>query len=180
MSLDPTTPFLGLTKPVVNDEAGEDLWGEKLNTNFDKLHASAQDMAGDITVLQGLAITEAPVDGHPYGRKDAAWFDVSTLPVSWDSVTGKPPTFPPTLPIPQIGVTGLLGDQAAQNSAIDANTTAINGKEPTIAPGTSAQFWRGDKTWQPLSSITVDAYTKAEADARFEPIDTMYTKAESD
>ena len=28
-------------------------------------------------------------------------------------------------------------------------TSALNGKEPSIAPGTTAQFWRGDKTWQP-------------------------------
>jgi hypothetical protein len=175
---DPITPFLGLTKPIVNDEAGEDLWGEKLNTNFDKLDASAADIVGDLTVLQGAAIPEAPVDGKPYGRKDAAWFDVSTLPVSWDSVTGKPATFPPELPIPQVGVTGLVAGQAAQDSQINANTTAIATKEPAIVLGTTAQFWRGDKTWQPLSSITVDAYTKAEADARFEPVITAGTTAQ--
>lgn len=28
--------------------------------------------------------------------------------------------------------------------------TALDGKEPTIAAGTTAQYWRGDKTWQTL------------------------------
>ncbi|MDR6455489.1 gp53-like domain-containing protein [Variovorax paradoxus] len=28
-----------------------------------------------------------------------------------------------------------------------ATQTALNGKEPTIAAGTTSQFWRGDKTW---------------------------------
>ena len=175
---DPTTPFLGLTKPIVNDEAGEDLWGEKLNGNFDKLDASAADIVDDITLLQTTVVTDSPHDGHPYGRKDGAWFDVSTLPVSWTSVTGKPATFPPELPIPQTGVTGLIADQATQNSAITANTTAISTKEPAIAPGTVNDFWRGDKTWVPLSTITVDAYTKAQADARFAPI--VHTHAIAD
>lgn len=29
-----------------------------------------------------------------------------------------------------------------------ATQTALNGKEPTISAGTTAQYWRGDKTWQ--------------------------------
>lgn len=33
-------------------------------------------------------------------------------PPTWDNITGKPSTFPPTLPIPQSGVTGLVGDLA--------------------------------------------------------------------
>ena len=41
---------------------------------------------------------------------------------------------------------------------------------------------RYDLRYAPIGGggVPVDAYTKAESDARFEPIDTMYTKSESD
>lgn len=32
---------------------------------------------------------------------------------------------------------------------------AISGKEPTIASGTTSQYWRGDKTWQTFPTATV-------------------------
>ena len=33
--------------------------------------------------------------------------------------------------------------------------TALDGKEPTIAAGTTAQYWRGDKSWQTLPSYSL-------------------------
>ena len=36
--------------------------------------------------------------------------------------------------------------------------TALDGKEPTIAAGTSSQYWRGDKVWSsPVTSDINDA-----------------------
>lgn len=32
-----------------------------------------------------------------------------------------------------------------------ATNLSLAGKEPTITAGTTGQFWRGDKTWQPIS-----------------------------
>jgi len=61
-------------------------------------------------------------------------------PADWNTITGKPDTFPPTLPIPSSGVMNLDVKQAAQDEAID-------GKEPLLPPGAPDQFWRGDKTW---------------------------------
>lgn len=43
--------------------------------------------------------------------------------------------------LPQSGVTGL--------------DTALSGKEPTIAAGTTGQYWRGDKSWQTLDKTAV-------------------------
>ena len=37
----------------------------------------------------------------------------------------------------------------------EAINTALNGKEPAIAAGTSSQYWRGDKTWQALDKAAV-------------------------
>lgn len=36
-----------------------------------------------------------------------------------------------------------------------AQQTALNAKENTIAVGTTAQYWRGDKTWQTLNATAV-------------------------
>ncbi|MGR3809618.1 hypothetical protein [Jiulongibacter sp. NS-SX5] len=36
-----------------------------------------------------------------------------------------------------------------------ATQTALNGKEATIAAGTTSQYWRGDKTWQTLNKSVV-------------------------
>jgi len=38
---------------------------------------------------------------------------------------------------------------------LTANDTAISGKEPTIESGTTAQYWRGDKSWQNLNSAVI-------------------------
>lgn len=47
-------------------------------------------------------------------------------------------------------------------------TTLLGGKEPTIAAGTTAQYWRGDKTWQamPTSLPASDVYAWAKASTK--------------
>ena len=92
----------------------------------------------------GGGIDEAPVDGQQYGREDASWTVVEppasdwaditgkpatfppTVPIPWTDVSGKPATYPPTLPIAQADVTGLVAGQAAQDTAISGklNTSA--------------------------------------------------------
>ncbi len=44
---------------------------------------------------------------------------------------------------------------ASAAAAADAAEQAAGGGEPTILPGTTAQYWRGDKTWQPLNKQAV-------------------------
>lgn len=48
--------------------------------------------------------------------------------------------------------TTLSGQYTTLNTAVTNNTTAVTGKEPAITPGTTAQYWRGDKTWSTLST----------------------------
>ena len=45
-----------------------------------------------------------------------------------------------------------LGDDANFSTTI---TTLIGTKEPAITPGTTTQYWRGDKTWQTLPIYTL-------------------------
>lgn len=50
--------------------------------------------------------------------------------------------------------------------AIYATDADVAGKEPTIAAGTAAQYWRGDKTWQTLNSAAVGLGNVPNVDAR--------------
>jgi len=55
--------------------------------------------------------------------------------------------------------TSLSGKAAASHTHAQADvtglTSALSGKEPTITAGTSAQWWRGDKTWALLSAADI-------------------------
>lgn len=45
-------------------------------------------------------------------------------------------------------ITGTISSQTDLQAA-------LNAKEPTIAAGTTVQYWRGDKTWQTLNHATL-------------------------
>ena len=65
----------------------------------------------------GGGIEEAPIDGQQYARSDGAWEVVvggGGGSADWADITGKPATFPPTLPIAQSGVTNLVTDLAGK------------------------------------------------------------------
>ncbi len=53
-----------------------------------------------------------------------------SLPVAWGNITGKPSTFPPTLPIPSSGVTGL----DAALAGIAGDLISLDGRLDTIEP----------------------------------------------
>lgn len=50
---------------------------------------------------------------------------------------------------------GKIMTTAAAQNAIAGLQAGVNSKEPIIAPGTTAQYWRGDKTWQTLNTTIV-------------------------
>lgn len=55
----------------------------------------------------------------------------------------------------QVGL-GNVDNTADANKPISTATqTALNAKEPTITAGTTAQYYRGDKTWQDLSDLQI-------------------------
>lgn len=51
------------------------------------------------------------------------------------------------------GIIQLAGDLAGTAAA--PTVPGLAGKEPTIAAGTTAQYWRGDKSWQALDKTAV-------------------------
>ena len=48
-----------------------------------------------------------------------------------------------------------LNDGDIPQAKVSGLVTALSGKEPTITAGTTAQYWRGDKTWQTLNTTVV-------------------------
>jgi hypothetical protein len=114
---------------------------------------------GPLPEAATVPVGEAPLDGKQYARKDASWAVVvgggGSGTSDWADITNKPATFPPTLPIPESGVTNLVTDLAGKAPTVHSHAqtditglvTALSGKEPTILTGPANQFWRGDKTW---------------------------------
>jgi len=63
----------------------------------------------------------------------------------WADIANKPATFPPS----------THGHAIADVTNLQ---TSLNAKEPTIAAGTTAQYWRGDKSWQTLPAAPPPLY----------------------
>jgi len=54
-----------------------------------------------------------------------------------------------------VGLSSVDNTSDAAKPLSAAAITALNGKENTIAPGTTSQYWRGDKTWQTHDKASV-------------------------
>lgn len=61
-------------------------------------------------------------------------------------------------------INNLSDSVKANRDSINIHRTAIDGKEPTITPGTTADYWQGDKTWQPKSGLPISTATQAALD----------------
>jgi hypothetical protein len=54
-----------------------------------------------------------------------------------------------------VGLANVDNTSDASKPISTATQTALNAKEPTITAGTTAQYWRGDKSWQTLDKTAV-------------------------
>lgn len=54
-----------------------------------------------------------------------------------------------------VGLSNVDNTSDVSKPISTATQTALNGKEASIAAGTVAQYWRGDKTWQALNAAAV-------------------------
>ena len=60
-----------------------------------------------------------------------------------------------TLDKTAVGLDNVDNTSDSNKPVSTATQTALNAKENTITPGTTAQYWRGDKTWQTLEKTAV-------------------------
>lgn len=95
--------------------------------------------------------------------------DIATLPIESpldsDYVVGIRGAFAKRFPVSELKqtsaaatwgtITGDIADQADLAEVLDTIITSLNGKQTNVTPGTTAQYYRGDKTWQTLNKAAV-------------------------
>lgn len=138
--LDPIANVLSI--PVANNSQNGYLASGDWSTFNNKLSSVLTAMSVANTGVTGNAITlvndaSTPGNTQYYGTNSSGVKGYYPIPVSsggGSAVWG--------------GITGTIGSQADLQ-------TQFSTKEPTIAAGTSLQYWRGDKTWQTLNTTAV-------------------------
>jgi Domain of unknown function (DUF4082) len=117
-------------------------------------------------------VTDAPNDGQQYGRQSLGWTVVTPNP-TWTTLTGKPATFPPTVPI---AWTDVSGKPATYPPTVPIAWTDVSGK-PTTFPPTVPIAWTDvsgkPATFPPTLPITESNVTNLVADlAAKAPLDS--------
>jgi hypothetical protein len=100
--------------------------------------------------------------GHIYKHVgNGAWVDLAggdggpSGPVDWADISGKPATFPPTLPIAQSGVTGL---ETALNAKIDEGDPRLTDARPPTAHALTSHTATGLTAGHVLRATGATAY----------------------
>jgi hypothetical protein len=193
---DEITPNLGLTKPDVG--GSDDMWGEKLNNNFDIIDASitpggvsqvyvdTQDalrvlkagdtMTGDLKIqkdIPRLLLNKTGLSGPVVvGQNNGLdrWTVVlangtvepgsgnagSNFSVNRHNDLGNFMDSPLAIDRSSGRITVLFDPVVALGVATKGYTdTIVATKESIITAGTTAQYWRGDKTFQTLDKVAV-------------------------
>lgn len=83
---------------------------------------------------------------------DPSW--ITSL--AWSKITGTPTTLS-GYGITDGVTTSTLSSTLAGYATTSALTSGLAGKENTITAGTTAQYWRGDKTWQDFNTSSRSA-----------------------
>lgn len=90
-----------------------------------------------VETVKNVTEVEVPGPQGPTGPAGPAGAQGPPGSNAWSAITGKPTT------VAGFGITDA------------ATTSQLATKEPAIAPGTTSQYWRGDKTWQALASAVI-------------------------
>jgi len=123
---------------------------------------STQYYRGDKTwaTLDKAAVGLANVDNTSDANKPVSTAQQTALNLKANLAS---PTFTGTVTLPSttnglsksnVGLSNVDNTADTAKPVSTAQQTALNAKENTITAGTTAQYWRGDKTWQPISGIS--------------------------
>jgi hypothetical protein len=135
---DTVTPKLGLVLPEVGAEDGEDLWGEKLNTNFVILDQFA--------AVQGTLI-EAPVDGYVYGRQGSteSWVAVTSTAES-DAINAAQDAQIAATAFPEAPADGqLYSRKGSTTSWVVASAGAVVSDTPPVGVPLQTLWWNSSQ-----------------------------------
>jgi len=105
---------------------------------------------GDVAIRSDIGKTFILSTDSPGTLAD--WLEVVTTGAV-SSVAGR--TGAVVLTKSDVGLANVDNTSDASKPISSATQTALNAKEGTIAAGTTAQYYRGDKTWQTLNSAAV-------------------------
>jgi hypothetical protein len=112
----------------------------------------------------GIAVSTGSAWGTSITDNSSNWNSAFTDRFKWDGgATGLVAATGRTSLGLGTAATANTGDFAAASHThsianVTGLQTALDGKEPTIAAGTTAQYWRGDKTWQTLPTYDLSPY----------------------
>lgn len=112
----------------------------------------------------GIAVSTGSAWGTSIVDNSTNWNSAFTDRFKWDGgATGLVAATGRTSLGLGTAATANTGDFAAASHThsianVTGLQTALDGKEPTIAAGTTLQYWRGDKTWQTLPTYNLSLY----------------------
>jgi hypothetical protein len=122
---------------------------------------------------------DVPITDPPSGRLTAVWWEWLQRFLRWGDESNLSDGDKGDIVVSDDGSTIVLDPTVvtpAAKTVLDDPTTAAMrttlGAEPVITAGTTAQYWRGDKSWQTLPASGIDQTT---ADGRYVNVtgDTM-------
>ena len=174
VDIDVDTAQLGLTKSDVGlanvdntsdankpiSTATQTALNIKANTATTVTGATSLTGGGDLSANRTLSLVNdsaTPGNSHYYGTDGTGTKGYHAMP-SQDPTLGGDLTG--TASNAQIAAGAIVNADINASAAIAQSkianlTTDLAGKEPTIASGTTAQYWRGDKSWQTLDKTAV-------------------------
>jgi Protein of unknown function (DUF2793) len=166
IKVDKTTALVTLTNNSIGNAALSDMATARIKGRASAGTGDPEDLSGtQVTALLDAFTTGtkgvAPASGGGtvnFLRADGTWAAPATAGVAWGGITG-------TLSAQADLQSALNGKQAAGSYAAATHThaqadvtglvSALSGKEASITAGTTAQYWRGDKTMQALDKSAV-------------------------
>jgi hypothetical protein len=147
-----TSGFSGFQVPAV---AGSTVWtlpsadgtsGQVLSTDGSGILAWTNASSGGITALTG----DVTASGSGSVAATIANNSINSAKIVDGSIVDAD-IAPNTITYSKLN----LADGDIPSAKVNGLATSLSGKEPTITAGTSAQYWRGDKSWQTLNTTVV-------------------------